>query len=79
MKQRDLQLMKAIGLTYWQVRKPGFFPDQEQPVIDLPDSCQLLFVCDEELDEHDRWLFGRILGSMKLHPGTSPVCACGCC
>ena len=68
MKQRDLQLMKAIGLTYWQIRKPGFYPEQEQPVIDLPETCQLLFVCDDELDEHDRWLFGRILGSMKLQP-----------
>ncbi|MGR2768304.1 DNA polymerase III subunit psi [Photobacterium ganghwense] len=68
MKQRDLQLMKEMGLTYWQVRKPDFFPGWERSAIDLPVSCQLLFVCDDELDEHDRWLFGRILSSMKLSP-----------
>ena len=66
MKQRDLQLMQEMGLTYWQVRKPDFYPGRELPAIDLPESCKLLFVCDDELDEHDRWLFGRILSSMKL-------------
>lgn len=68
MKQRDLQLMQEMGLIYWQVRKPDFYPGRELPAIDLPESCKLLFVCDDELDEHDRWLFGRILSSMKLTP-----------
>lgn len=68
MKQRDLQILHEIGLTYWQVRKPDFFPELETPVIDLPAHCKLLFVCEDELDEHDRWLFGRILKSMKLTP-----------
>lgn len=60
--------MQEMGLTYWQVRKPDFFPDREVPAIDLPETCKLLFVCDDPLDEQDRWLFGRILLSMKLTP-----------
>ncbi|MEJ2765507.1 DNA polymerase III subunit psi [Photobacterium sp. MCCC 1A19761] len=68
MKQRDIQILHEMGLTYWQIRKPDFFPELEMPVIDLPESCKLLFVCEDELDDHDRWLFGRILNSMKLSP-----------
>ncbi|MGF1681061.1 DNA polymerase III subunit psi [Photobacterium minamisatsumaniensis] len=66
MKQRNLQLMQEMGLTYWQIRKPAFYPDMEIPSIDLPEACKLLFVCDDELDDHDKWLFGKILSSMKL-------------
>jgi DNA polymerase III subunit psi len=68
MKQRDIQVLQEMGLTYWQVRKPEFFPNMQVPVIDLPESCKLLFITDDELNEHDAWLFGRILGSMKLKP-----------
>ncbi|PSV44820.1 DNA polymerase III subunit psi [Photobacterium indicum] len=68
MKQRDIQVLQEMGLTYWQVRKPELFPNMQVPVIDLPESCKLLFITDDELNEHDAWLFGRILGSMKLTP-----------
>ena len=68
MNQREIQVLQEMGLTYWQVRKPSFFPEMQVPVIDLPESCKLLFVCSDELNEHDSWLFGRILKSMKLRP-----------
>ncbi|GAB6261552.1 DNA polymerase III subunit psi [Photobacterium sp. CCB-ST2H9] len=68
MQQRDIQILQEMGLTSWQIRKPDCFPDLSQPVIDLPESCQLLFVTSEALDEHDAWLFGNILRSMKLTP-----------
>jgi DNA polymerase-3 subunit psi len=68
MKQRDIQVLQEMGLTYWQVRKPEFFPNMQVPVIDLPESCKLLFITDDELNEHDAVLFGRILCSMKLKP-----------
>ncbi|OAN14199.1 DNA polymerase III subunit psi [Photobacterium jeanii] len=66
MKQRDIQVLQEMGLTYWQIRKPACFPALEVPVINLPDDCQLLFVTPDPLNEHDAWLFGRILKSMKL-------------
>ncbi|PSW04144.1 DNA polymerase III subunit psi [Photobacterium lipolyticum] len=68
MKQRDIQVLQEMGITYWQVRKPELFPEMQIPVIDLPESCKLLFITSDELDEHDGWLFGRILNSMKLTP-----------
>jgi DNA polymerase-3 subunit psi len=68
MKQRDIQVLQEMGITYWQVRKPELFPNQVLPVINLPAECKLLFVTAEELNEHDAWLFGRILSSMKLTP-----------
>ncbi|KKD01810.1 DNA polymerase III subunit psi [Photobacterium halotolerans] len=68
MQQRDMQLLQEMGLTHWQIRKPECFPAWAQSVIDLPDSCQLLLVTPDEMDEHDAWLFGNILRSMKLSP-----------
>ncbi|OZS45873.1 DNA polymerase III subunit psi [Photobacterium sanguinicancri] len=68
MKQRDIQVLQEMGLTYWQVRKPECFPALEVPVINFPDDCKLLFITEETLTEHDAWLFGRILKSMKLTP-----------
>ncbi|WP_087021955.1 DNA polymerase III subunit psi [Thaumasiovibrio subtropicus] len=62
------QRLKAMGLQRWQLRHPHFYPDYQQPVINLPDEVVLLFVSDATLNEHDAWLFGRILASMKLEP-----------
>ena len=54
MKQRDIQVLQEMGLTYWQVRKPEIFPNQEIPVIDLPEHCKLLLITNDELNEHER-------------------------
>ncbi|MDO6704737.1 DNA polymerase III subunit psi [Photobacterium sp. 1_MG-2023] len=68
MQQRDIQILQEMGLSAWQIRKPDCFPSLTQSVIDLPAQCRLLFVTAETLDEHDAWLFGNILRSMKLTP-----------
>ncbi|WP_413112956.1 DNA polymerase III subunit psi [Thaumasiovibrio sp. DFM-14] len=62
------QRLTAMGLQRWQLRHPHYYSQYRPTLIDLPASCRLLFVCDEPLNEHDGWLFGRILASMKLSP-----------
>ncbi len=68
MKQRDIQVLQEMGLTVWQIRNTELFPNLEVPTITLPEQCKLLFVSNDELSEHDAWLFGKILKSMKLAP-----------
>ena len=68
MKSRDIALLQQMGITYWQVRRPDFYPERAVATIDLPAGCRLLFVNDDTLTEQDAWLFGRILHSMKLSP-----------
>lgn len=63
----DIQRLQAMGLDVWQLRHPAIY-DQTHEVIQLPDACQLLLVCDTPLSEKDAWLFGNILKSMKLRP-----------
>ena len=63
----DIQRLQAMGLDVWQLRHPAIY-DQTHEVIQLPDTCQLLLVCDTPLSEKDAWLFGNILKSMKLSP-----------
>ncbi len=62
------QRLRAMGLQRWQLRHPHYYPNVQQPTIHLPQDIALLFVSDETIDEHDAWLFGRILASMKLTP-----------
>ncbi|OOF25785.1 hypothetical protein BZJ19_07060 [Salinivibrio proteolyticus] len=61
----DIQRLQAMGLSVWQLRHPELY-GREQEVIQLPENCQLLLVCDDPLSEQDAWLLGNILKSMKL-------------
>ncbi|SIN72875.1 DNA polymerase III subunit psi [Salinivibrio sp. ES.052] len=61
----DIQRLQAMGLEVWQLRHPELY-GKEHEVIQLPDSCQLLLVCDFPLNEQDAWLFGNILKSIQL-------------
>ncbi|KXF79691.1 DNA polymerase III subunit psi [Enterovibrio coralii] len=64
----DLQRLKEMGITVWDVRRADLFPTQTAQTIDLPSTCKLLLVCDSQPEEQDAWLFGKILSSMKLAP-----------
>lgn len=64
---QDIQRLKEMGIPVWQLRKPEIYGG-EQHTLSLPDTCKLLFVCDQSLNETDAWLFGRILKSMDLLP-----------
>ncbi|WP_028023813.1 DNA polymerase III subunit psi [Enterovibrio calviensis] len=64
----DLQRLKEMGITVWDVKRPDLFPNNADKAIALPSSCKLLFVSDAELSVQDAWLFGKILASMKLSP-----------
>nr|WP_086940452.1 DNA polymerase III subunit psi [Thaumasiovibrio occultus] len=62
------QRLAAMGVSRWQLRHPHFYPDLSPTLVNLPDACRLLLVCDDTLSEQDAWLFGRILQSMNLTP-----------
>lgn len=64
----DIQRLSEMGITSWQLRRPELFPSHTANTISLPATCKLLLVCDKPLDEHDAWLFSKILASMKLSP-----------
>ncbi|PKF51885.1 DNA polymerase III subunit psi [Enterovibrio nigricans] len=64
----DLQRLNEMGITVWDVRRTGFFPNQKAKAVALPASCKLLLVCESQPDEQDAELFGKILSSMKLSP-----------
>ncbi|WP_407332267.1 DNA polymerase III subunit psi [Enterovibrio sp. 27052020O] len=62
----DLQRLKEMGITVWDVRQPDVLSVNMTKAIALPASCKLLFVSDSAPNEHEAWLFGKILASMKL-------------
>ncbi|MDD1783923.1 DNA polymerase III subunit psi [Enterovibrio sp. ZSDZ35] len=64
----DLQRLKEMGISVWEVRRADVFPNQPQQTITLPVGCKLLLICDNQPEEQDAWLFGKILSSMKLTP-----------
>lgn len=66
--QRDLQYLHEMGVTAWQIKESTVFPEYRQNLISLPESCKLLFVADQNPQQHDAWLFGKVLASMKLKP-----------
>ncbi|MEZ8143758.1 DNA polymerase III subunit psi [Enterovibrio norvegicus FF-454] len=64
----DLQRLKEMGITVWDIRHPVVFPENMTTAITLPPSCKLLFVSESAPNDHEAWLFGKILASMKLTP-----------
>lgn len=63
----DLQRLNEMGIPVWDIRDPSLFEQSPKPFL-LPETCQLLFVCNETPNEQQAWLFGKILGSMQLLP-----------
>ncbi|PCS23535.1 DNA polymerase III subunit psi [Candidatus Enterovibrio escicola] len=64
----DLQRLKEMGIAVWELRRPDIYPNLYREIISLPLSCKLLLICDELSNEHDAWLFGKILASIGLLP-----------
>ncbi|MFD2179849.1 DNA polymerase III subunit psi [Veronia pacifica] len=64
----DIQRLSEMGITSWQLRRPDLYPDHAKNTVTIPASCKLLLICDVTLDDHDAWLFSKILSSMKLSP-----------
>lgn len=64
----DLQRLKEMGITVWDIRRPECFPDVTPKTISLPESCQLLLVSEHVPSGQEAWLFGKVLASMKLTP-----------
>lgn len=62
----DLQRLKEMGITVWDVRRPECYPDVSPQPVSLPDDCKLLLVCESKPTEQEAWLFSKVLASMKL-------------
>ena len=56
--------LQEMGITHWQVRKPGLFTKGSGfPMLDLS-NCKLLFICAEGEFEHP--LTGAILKAFQF-------------
>ncbi|MGF1764801.1 DNA polymerase III subunit psi [Aliivibrio kagoshimensis] len=66
--QRDLQYLHEMGISAWQIREPTLFPDYHANLISLPESCKLLLIAEKNPQQHEAWLFAKVLASMKLTP-----------
>ncbi|CZF78971.1 DNA polymerase III subunit psi [Grimontia marina] len=62
----DLQRLKEMGITVWDIRRPECYPDLAPQPVSLPEHCKLLLVCDAQPSEQEAWLFSKVLASMKL-------------
>ncbi|USH01954.1 DNA polymerase III subunit psi [Grimontia kaedaensis] len=62
----DLQRLKEMGITVWDVRRPECYPDVSPQPVSLPDDCKLLLVCESKPTEQEALLFSKVLASMKL-------------
>lgn len=62
----DLQRLKAMGITVWEVRNPQIFPNYQAAQVMVPDDCKLLFVSEHLPDIQTFPLFEKIVVSMKL-------------
>lgn len=64
----DLQRLTEMGITVWELRRPELFNQKTPERISLPDTCKLLFVCDQFPTGQDLELFTKILSSINLLP-----------
>ncbi len=65
----DLQRLKAMGITVWELRDSDVFSSCPSPKIDIPDHCRLLFSSQHPPNNHEIEMFTKILATMKLTLG----------
>lgn len=62
----DLQRLKEMGISVWQLRRDDIFVSPAPEPILLPTSCKLLLVAPSCPKEDSAYFFGKILTSMGL-------------
>ncbi len=65
----DLQRLKAMGITVWELKDDKVFSQSPSPTIDIPAHCRLLFSSQYPPNTHEIEMFTKILATMKLTLG----------
>jgi len=67
MKQQSRYYLQQMGIPLWQCRKPELYPHlaSEAKKVDLPKSCKILVVSNENLHAHSHFI-AQVLRTLQL-------------